>query len=258
MRRGFALAVAGMVAAPLAAHAQVPDAAAKANAGRRVARADQVPADRAAASAALVAEPAAPRPGSLVTATPLGPGNIGMRVGGGVAVLLPFYGFEVGVGLAERVDLVGGFESVVGVLHYPRLGVRYSPFEIGTWRVGTTFSTHYSFFGIATDQVNLTSTFYLSAEASLSGPITAKTELCFAAGAEVDVFEYDVFDGEGELRGSGRYDATNLRLALRTPFTDELDGYLAGRVRIPVETFTYEATSFYVIPLIEIGGSWAF
>jgi len=181
-----------------------------------------------------------------------------MSMGGGVAVLLPFYGVEIGVGLPEGFDLVGRYETVLGVFHYPYLGVRWMPVEIGSWRLGARLLTHYSFFGIKTDQLNFTSTFYLSAEGGISGPITDESELMFALGSEVDVFEYQVVDDQGEVMGDVRYDATNLRAVFLTELTDDLDGYAHFKLRIPTETFTYEATSFYVIPFLEIGGAWTF
>jgi hypothetical protein len=206
--------------------------------------------------------PAAPsaapaQPGSLATMAPLGEGRIGLRLGGGIAVLLPFYGIEVGYGLG-RVDLVGRIESVVGVLHYPSIGVRYSPFDIGSWKAGLAFAANYSFFGIKTDNVNLTSTFYLSGEAGISGPVTKATDLMFAVGNEVDFFDYKNLDGKGSFQSSVHYDTLILIMGLKSRLTEDLDGYVRGRVRIPVETFRYEATNLYVVPFLEVGGTFDF
>src|SRR4051812_38009627 len=82
--------------------------------------------------------------GSLATAAPLGRGRVGMLLGGGLAVILPFYELSVGVGVGRRVDLVGRFESVVGLFHYPSLGVRWSPVDLGKWKLGINASTNYS------------------------------------------------------------------------------------------------------------------
>ena len=220
-----------------------------------------------ASSGALAAEdpkPAPPppavvpeAPGSLATMAPLGKGRIGLRLGGGIAVLLPFYGIEAGYGLG-RVDLVGRIESVIGVIHYPSIGVRYSPFDIGSWKVGLAFAVNYSFFGIKTDIVNLTSTFYLSGEAGISGPVTKATDLMFAVGNEVDFFDYKNLDGEGDFQSNVHYDTLILIMGLKSKLTEDLDGYVRGRVRIPVETFRYEATNFYVVPFLEVGGTFSF
>lgn len=120
--------------------------------------------------------------GSAAEGIPRDDGPARQRRGGDehrrrVAVLLPFYSIEAGVGLSKRVDLIGRFESVTGVLHYPSLGVRVSPVELGAWRLGLAFAVNYSFFGIKTDQLNLTSTFYLSASAGVSRPVTKFTDL---------------------------------------------------------------------------------
>jgi hypothetical protein len=218
-----------------------------------------------ASSGALAAEDPKPTPaavvpedpGSLATMAPLGKGRIGLRLGGGIAVLLPFYGIEAGYGLG-RVDLVGRIESVIGVLHYPSIGVRYSPFDIGSWKTGLAIAANYSFFGIKTDNVNLTSTFYLSAEAGISGPVTKATDLMFAVGNEVDFFDYKHLDGEGSFEGNFHYDTLILIMGLKSKLTEDLDGYVRGRVRIPVETFRYEATNLYVVPFLEVGGTFSF
>jgi hypothetical protein len=160
--------------------------------------------------------------------------------------------------LSRTVDIVGRFESVVGVLHYPHLGVRWNPLEIGRWKIGTRLLAHYSFFGIQTDHTNLTSTFYVSGDLSASGPITRATDLLFGVQSEIDFFEYDVIDDEGHIEGAFGYDATILRLGIETRLTEDLDGFAVGRLRVPVETLTYEATNLYVVPMLEIGATWSF
>jgi hypothetical protein len=224
------------------------------------------------APGAAFADPAAPAPvepgpagdpqgrpyGSLATQAPLGKGRFGMLLGGGVAVLLPFFEFQVGYGVAPRVDLVARFETVVGLFHYPSLGVRWSPLDLGRWKLGLDTGVNYSFFGIATDQVNFTSTFYLNAQLGISGPVTRNTDLAFAVDNEIDLFDYQSLDGKGSVRGDVHYDATVLRVGMKTRLTEDLDGFLRARLRIPVETLRYEAMSFYVIPSLEIGGVFSF
>ena len=55
-----------------------------------------------------------------------------------------------------------------------------------------------------------------------------------------------------------RYDAAVFRLGMKTRLTEDLDGFLRAKLRVPVETFQYKAMYFYVIPSIEIGGTWSF
>jgi hypothetical protein len=199
------------------------------------------------------------RRGSMRTTEALGTGNVGISIGGGVAVLLPFYGFEVGVGVTDWLDVVGRFETVIGVFHYPHLGVRAQLPEIGGgWRIGTQLLANYSFFGIKTDQVNFTSTFYSSFEVGISGPVTDETDLVFGAGGEVDFFKVEVEDDEDRVDEAFAYDATVVRTALVSAFGSDFHGYAQLRVRIPTETFVFEAQELYIIPMLEIGGTWTF
>ena len=202
--------------------------------------------------------PAAATKGSLATMAPLGKGRFGISIGGGVAVLLPLYAIEAGFGLGPRLDLVGRFESVVGVLHYPSIGVRFSPVDLGAWKLGFGAAVNYSFFGLKTDQVNLTSTFYLSAAAGISGPVTKSTDVMLDVSGELDLFDYESLDGESAVTGNVHYDATIFRMGMKTKLTEDLDGYLRARVRVPIETVIYEAMSFYVVPSIEVGGTFVF
>ena len=201
-----------------------------------------------------IAEPGEP---SLATMAPLGAGRTGMSVGGGVAVILPFYEVELGYGLGDRVDLVAHYETVVGVLHYPHLGVRWAPVDFGRWTLGTRLTVNYSFFGIQTDNVNLTSVLYLGGEVGLSGPITGGTDLVTALGAEFDLYEYDEVDDEGSFGAKYEYDATIVRFGIKTKLTSDLDGFLLARLRVPVETIRYEAQDLYIVPFIEVGGTWS-
>lgn len=193
-----------------------------------------------------------------MTTAPLGEGQIGMLLGGGVAVILPFYEIQLGVGLGRRVDLVGRFETVVGLFHYPSVGVRWSPLDLGRWKLGLNASVNYSFFGIATDQAHFASTLYLTFEAGISGPVTRSTDLVFSIDNEVDLLRHQSIDGETKVQSTFHYDAMLLRAGMKTRLTRDLDGFLRARVRIPVETFRYQAMNLYFIPSLEIGGAWSF
>jgi hypothetical protein len=210
----------------------------------------------ASAPSAAHAEPAAPK-GSLATTAPLGGGRVGMLLGGGVAVLLPYYEVAIGVGLSPRVDLWGRLESVVGLFHYPYLGVRWAIVDIGKWRLGVDGGVNYSFFGIATNQVNFTSTLYLTGELGISGPVTRNTDLVFAVNNEIDLLHYQRVEGVKTLQGAFHYDAAIFRIGMRTRLTEDLDGLLRFKLRVPVETFQYKAETFYVMPFLEIGGAWS-
>jgi hypothetical protein len=198
------------------------------------------------------------RRGSLRTSEALGCGNIGMSIGGGVAVILPLYGFEAGVGLGDTVDLVGRFETVIGVFHYPNLGLRWMPLDFGSWRIGTQLLANYSFFGIKTDQVNFTSTFYASFEAAVSGDVTDETTLLLGVGGELDFFKVEIIDDEKEVNEAFAYDATAVRIAAVSSFGTDFRGYAQIKVRVPTETFVFEAQDLYVVPMLEIGGTWTF
>ena len=199
-----------------------------------------------------------PKRGSLRSMETLGEGNVGLSLGGGVAVLLPMYGFEIGYGITNWLDLAGRFETVIGVFHYPQIGARFQLLESGRFRFGASLNANYSFFGIQTDQTNFTSTFYFSPELGVSAAVTEDSELVAGVGAEIDVFEHRIVDDEGEVFATGRYDATIFRGGLVTSLTNDLNGYAQMRLRVPTETFVFEAQEFYVIPLIEIGGTWTF
>ncbi len=220
---------------------------------------DSAQGDAAQGDAALgdAAEPEDAR-GSMRTTEALGAGNIGISMGGGVAVLLPFYAFEMGVGLTDWLDIVGRFESVIGIFHYPYLGFRAQLPEFGGWRIGTQLAANYSFFGIKTDQVNFTSTFYSTFEVGISGPVTDETELVLGAGGEIDFFKVEVEDDQDRVDEAFAYDATVLRAALVSKFSRDFYAYAQLRVRIPTETFVFEAQELFVIPMLEIGGTWTF
>ncbi len=180
-----------------------------------------------------------------------------MSLGGGVAVLLPMYTVELGYGLSRTVDLAARYETVLGVLHYPQLAVRYSPVSLGRFRLGTRLAASYSFFGIATSNVNFTSTFYLTGEVGLSGPLTPRLDLVLAVASELDIFRHDRLDGSDRRRVRLRYDASTLRFGIKRRFLEDLDLYLLGRLRLPAETLTVDDQLFYVLPSLEAGAAWS-
>ena len=105
---------------------------------------------------------------------------------------------------------------------------------------------------------NFTSTFYSSLEIGASGPITDESELVFGVSGELDFFHVEVVDDDSRVVENVHYDATVVRAAFKTLLTDDLDGYAQLKLRIPVETFVFEAQQLYVIPMLEIGGTWTF
>lgn len=196
--------------------------------------------------------------GSLMTTEALGPGNVSMAMAGGVAVLFPLYRVELGVGVNPWLDVVGRFETVIGVLQFPGVGVRVMPLHIGTWRAGARLDANYFLFGIQSDRLNLTSSFYFTPELGISGPITKASEMSFGLGGEVDVFHLDVIDDETEVVGDVAWDATMLRMVFSTVLTEEIDGFAQLRVRVPTETFSLDGQDLLVMPLLDIGASWVF
>jgi hypothetical protein len=199
-----------------------------------------------------------PDEGSLMTTEPLGRGNIGMAMGGGVAVLFPLYRIEAGVGVTDWLDAVGRFETVIGVLHFPSVGARAKLFEIGTWRAGARLDLSYFLFGLKSDRLNLTSTLYATPELGLSGPVTGSSELHFGVGAEIDFFHVEVVDDESEVVGDVHYDATVIRTVFQTELTEEIDGFAQLRLRAPTETFSFEGEDLVLMPLLDIGATWTF
>lgn len=193
---------------------------------------------------------------SLVTAAPLGDGNYGMTLGGGYTAILPFFVFEMGYGVSRRVDVAFRYETVSGLFHYPQLAVRWAFADWGRWTFGARLGANYSLFAVRSDQTDLTSTFYLSGELIASRPITRGADFLVAARGDFDLWEYRIVDGDKHMRGTYRYDATVLRVGARTQATDDLSVYLIGNLRIPIETFTYEAEQFYVLPTVEVGGTF--
>ena len=71
-----------------------------------------------------------------------------------------------------------------------------------------------------------------------------------------DLWEYRIIDGEKQTNGTYRYDATVFRIGARTQATEDLSVYVIGNLRIPIETFTYKAEQFYVLPTVEVGGTF--
>ena len=196
-------------------------------------------------------------PGSLASSEPLGRGRMGMSVSGGLAVLLPFYAVEFGYGASPRVDLVARYETIIGVIHYPRVGVRWSPITLGSWHLGLRLDAVYRLFGIQSDNLNLTSTIYVVGEIGLSRPVSPRTEIVLAGGGDLDLVVFEVVDDRNDVRGDLRFSGANLRVGMKTRLTQDLQWYLVGRLHIPTETLQVEAQQFYAIPFIELGGTWS-
>lgn len=224
-----------------------------------IAPAPAAPALAPAPAPALALEPAptpTPLAGSLVTAVPLGANNFGMTLGGGYAIALPFFVFETGYGISRRVDVAFRFETVAGLFHYPQLAVRWAFLDAGKWTFGARLGANYSLFAVKSDKTNLTSTIYLSGELMASRPVTPASEILFALRADFDLWEYRIVNDEKRATATYRYDATVLRVGMKTRFTDDLHGYLIGNLRVPIETFQYKAQEFYVLPSVEVGGTF--
>ncbi len=199
----------------------------------------------------------APAPlGSLVTAAPLGKNSYGVTLGGGYTVILPLFVLEMGYGLSRRVDVTFRYETVAGLFHYPQLALRWAFLDVGRWAFGARFGVANSFFAVASDQTNLTSTLYLTGEVAASRPVTRATDLVFALRTELDLVEFRIVDGKKRAAGAVRFDAMGLRVGAKTRATEDLSVYVMGALRVPIETFTYGAEQFYVLPTIEVGGTF--
>ncbi len=203
------------------------------------------------------AEVVPPAP-SLVDAGPVGRGRSALGMGGGAAVLLPYYFIEGRHGVGPALDLSARFETVLGLFHFPQLGVRYAPWRLGSWRMGAGLAVAYSFFGIATDNVNLTSTLYLTPELAASGPLGAGTiQLFTGVGGEIDLARWDLLDQQSVFRRDIHYDATSVRIGVTRGLGADMVGHLLLRVRVPTETLRGQAQDFYLMPFLELGASWA-
>lgn len=209
------------------------------------------------APAPSLALPVAGAP-SLVTAAPLGAGNFGMSLGGGYTVVLPLFTFEVGYGIARRFDLAFRFETVAGLFHYPQLALRWAFLDAGAWTFGARLGANYSLFAVKSDKTNLTSTVYLSGELIASRPVTKSSDLMFALRGDFDLWQYRIVDDEKHATAAYRFDGTVVRVGMTTRLTEDLHGFIIGNVRIPVETFQYQAQQFYFLPSIEVGGTFTF
>ena len=197
----------------------------------------------------------APAP-SLVTAAPLGAGTFGMSLGGGYTAILPLFTFETGYGLARRIDVTFRYETVSGLFHYPQVAFRWAFADVGKWTFGARLGLNYSLFAVKSDQTNLTSTVYLTPELIVSRPVTKTTELLGAFRADYDLWEVRLVDGSRRAEGTFRFDATILKVGAKTQIMDDLALFVIGALRIPTETYTYRAEQFYVLPTIEVGGTW--
>jgi hypothetical protein len=179
-----------------------------------------------------------------------------MSLGGGYTAILPFFVFEMGYGLSRRVDIAFRYETVSGLFHYPQLAVRWAFADLGAWTLGARLGLNYSLFAVKSDTTDLTSTIYVSGEVMASRPVTRLTDFLVAVRADFDLWEYRIVEGEKHASGTYRYDATVFRGGARTQATDDLSVYVIGNLRIPVETFTYKAEQFYVLPTVEVGGTF--
>lgn len=195
---------------------------------------------------------------SLVMATPLGAGNFGMSLGGGYTVILPQFTFELGYGIARRFDLAFRFETVAGLFHYPQLALRWAFLDAGAWTFAARLGANYSLFAVKSDKTNLTSTVYLSGELIASRPVTRSSDVMFALRGDFDLWQYRIVDDEKHATAAYRFDGTVVRAGMSTSLTEDLRGFIIVNVRIPVETFQYQAQQFYFLPSIEVGGTFTF
>jgi hypothetical protein len=195
--------------------------------------------------------------GSTVAFNPLASGYAGMSVGGGFAVALPFQAFEIGTGLGGDADLKARYQVILGVLHQIELHLRWAPLEVGVWRIGAQLGVGYDFFGLQSDALNLTSTFFLSVGLGATARTSEVSNLILGLGLEIDLFEFRVLDGEDSTQSSVRIDATRVLFGWKTRLADELDAYVLGTIRIPTDTFVFEGEPFSAVPFVEFGGAWA-
>jgi len=109
---------------------------------------------------------------------------------------------------------------------------------------------------VKSDQLNLTSTLYLTGDVIASRPVTTSTDFLASVRADFDLWEFHVVDGSKHAVGTYRFDAMTFRLGARTQATDDLSVYVIGALRVPTESFTYRAEQFYVLPTVEVGGTF--
>jgi hypothetical protein len=197
----------------------------------------------------------APTP-SLVTAAPLGTGTFGMSLGGGYTAILPLFTGEIGYGLSRRIDITFRYETVSGLFHYPQVAFRWAFLDAGKWTFAARFGLAYSLFAVKSDQTNLTSTVYLTPELIASRPVTKSTDLLAAFRTDFDLWEYRIVEGEKRPEGTFRFDAFIFKVGAKTQIMDDLALYVIGSLRVPTENYTYRAEQFYVLPSIEVGGTW--
>lgn len=198
----------------------------------------------------------APLEGSTVSMTPLGTGGAGMSVSAGWALALPFVAFEGGWGLSESVDLLARYEGVMGLLHFVQLGGRWGAQPIGRLRLGARLGLAYSAFGLHTQNLNLTSTLYLTPELGASWRISPDSELLLGLGAELDLARFFVNEGDSQLEGELHYDATSARFGIKSRLTRDLHLFVQGRLRVPTDSITYQQEQFVLVPFLEAGGTW--
>ena len=91
---------------------------------------------------------------------------------------------------------------------------------------------------------------------SRSRPVTRTTELLGGVRTDFDLWEYRIIDGSKKAEGTWRFDAMIFKVGAKTQLTDDLALFVIGALRVPTETYTYRAEQFFVLPTIEIGGTW--
>src|SRR5207253_116719 len=133
-------------------------------------------------------------------------------LGGGYTAILPLFTFEIGYGIARRVDLALRYETVSGLFHYPQLAVRWAFVDAGKWTFAGRLGLSYSLFAVKSDQTNLTSTIYLTPELLVSRPVTKSTDLVLGFRADFDLWEYRITDGVRRAQGTYRFDATTFKV----------------------------------------------
>jgi len=194
---------------------------------------------------------------SMMSGRTIAEGKHAMSLGGGFALAIPFLLFETGYGMGPNTDVSIGYESVLGLFHFFHGGARYSIIKGNTWNGAIRLRINYNLFGLKTDQLNLTSTVYLTPEIIFSQRITPDTSLIYSVNSELDVLEYLVENGVPESNYVFRYDATTFRFGMLTTFNPTTNFFTVVRIRIPIETFVYETKAFAVIPFLVVGTTWS-
>ena len=202
------------------------------------------------------AEPPSATAGTPIVAAPLGRRRKALQLGGGIAMIVPFYDLVFAYGLGRRLDLFARYETIVGLHHRPGVGLRWALADIGRWTLGVRTSIDCTLFGLVSDRTDLTASIRAVGGLVASGPIRGATQLVLGVDGDVQLVEWTRLRGDTEAQTGYEYAATTPRIAVQTPLTPHLVGYLAGRVRVPTDTLVLRARTFYVFPFVEIGGTF--